>query len=1174
MTAQKVIPTPNQWKAISDLDSHLAITAGAGAGKTWVLTERYAAMLAGRPLVDPPRGFEPPPKRKPCRPREIVAITFTREAATEMKTRIRRRLLDWQREEPEQSRLIEQHMEELEDAVVSTIHGFCGELIRTFPLQAGVDPQFQVIEPDESRDLLEESIRAILDRGVNEEDEAVLRLLQQIPYEQLVGEWLDFYPALREYSEDFIGISQRSISRLQGGLEKLPDLIERFRSYLSRLLAVDAEELPDKPKLALQLLQKKWLERWEKVWENWISSDLYYTEEVFEIFHYLQDNVWGTSKIIREYMEPLREALNEIQKNMSSHELEQVLMDTGNVLTRIHHDYEARKFSAGCLDFTDLQSKAVSLIDHAKVQESLQHRIKYLMVDEFQDTNPVQFHLLKKMMNVLPDLRVFIVGDSKQSIYRFRGADVELFIRSQRMIREKQGKVINLEENYRSQASVISTVNHVFHRVMHPPDVEGLPLYSSVYDFAMKSTQPDHHHSAKVEMLHVGTKSVQDEARAIALRIQQMTELEERIPFQDKEGVRLRHVRYGDIAVLFSSTNHVPVFEQAFQSAGIPYYVVGSRNFFRRQEIWDIFELMQTLNREDDVLSLIAVLRSPFFQLSDETLYWLGHGKKLLEFWNGDGDEVLKDIIEEKERQKLIHARQKLSKWRGLSREETPYVLLNRILEETGYEQILFMMPSGTQRVGNVRKFVQLVAEKEKQGYVTLRKLVPYLRRLIDRGADEEEAQVESADSNVVKIMTIHKSKGLEFPVVFLPNLQKTFHMKYSRFSFDPELGMSISLDHEDYKKMGIAAAIKERERDKDREEEKRKLYVGMTRARDLLVLSCASPIPKSKTVYDLDRSNWWSWLVYAMANGQIQGIQESLQEFPVSIHYRYVEDPEQMIDTREDRVNLKQSDEDSDIPVTFPQKEPEWFRLDRKELRFIHPPTMTVSEILKNEYESKNEQRDIDEILNEDIARERLDSNRMEDFDYGESPVLQYLNNVPSREGLSAAEKGTLIHLILEHWPIRGEEDSAQCEKRIRQIIHNKLIEWGRFDTDLDEAVKQISPHLNTIRGARFLKEAAASPRVWRELPFLYKEKGQRDQEHPDRLISGTIDLVYQIEDGKAVVVDYKTNDISKRSVHELTRFYQRQLDLYADVVERVLGLDVSRKVLFFTDSGDEVEL
>ncbi|MBO8171418.1 MAG: UvrD-helicase domain-containing protein [Bacillaceae bacterium] len=1148
-----VTPTPNQWKAISDLDSHLAITAGAGAGKTWVLTERYAAMLAGRPLVNAPEGFSMPARRPPSRPSEIVAITFTREAATEMKTRIRKRLRDWQDEEPDQAALIERHMEELEDAVITTIHGFCSELIRMFPLQAETDPDFKLVEPEDSQVLLEESIRRVLDEGLSGEDETVIRLLQSIPYETLVAEWMQFYPSIREYTEDFESVARRTVARMQEAVKKVPPMVERFEPYLNRLLRVDPEELPAKPQAALRRLQKKWEDGWNRVWEAWTSSDFYYTEDVFEIFNYLRDSRWGKSKKIMEYLEPIHESLDTLLKHISAHELEQAILDTGTCLARVHAVYEQRKKKENVLDFTDLQTKAAALMDNPGVQKELKNKFKYLMVDEFQDTNPVQFRLITQMMQILPDLRLFIVGDSKQSIYRFRGADVELFLKSQQRIQKEQGKVINLEENFRSQSSVITTVNQVFSKVMHLPETEGLPLYSSVYDFPMKATQPDYHHHANIELLHVGSKSVEDEAAAVARRIRELTE-EERIPVETDNGMELRRVRYGDVALLFSSTGRVPVFEKALQREGIPYYILGSRNFFRRQEIWDLYELLHYLVREDDARSLMAVLRSPLFQLSDETLFLLGQDGQLLDNWtSGHIPPEVGGI----ERNRLLDARRLLDEWRDRARTVTPYGLLREIIQTTGYEQVLFMMPSGAQRVGNVRKFLELLGEKEKQGYTTVRRVVPYLKRLIESGADEEEAQVENADSDVVKIMTIHKSKGLEFPVVILPNLQKRFNMQMSRFAFDPELGLSVSLDGENFRHLGITADIREREKDKEREEEKRKLYVGMTRARDHLILSCASPIPKTRTVYDMNRATWWSWLVYAMADGEIQQIEENLQSFPVPVQYQYL-DEIRLEEASASNEEAAEADGDKANPFAglksvVPDDPPEGMVFDRETVEANMLQLTSVSEIVK---EKKGEAIPPDELeRNEDSDR----------------PFAYHLHRSdaadgPARDGLSAAERGTLVHAVLERWPFDGDQIRSE---QVARIVHKKLVESGRFDLDPEPVLKEVHRHLNRIPGSRLLDELKHAERIWRELPFVI-----RDPEKTNRLINGTIDLIYQLPGQKAVVVDYKTNDTDRHAITDMVDYYREQLDLYAEVVEQVLNLKVDRRILFFTHSGDEVEV
>jgi ATP-dependent helicase/nuclease subunit A len=876
-------PTLAQWKAIVELDKHLSVSAGAGAGKTWVLTERYTTMLAGRPLGLPPEEIEEAASasaegaadgvvaQSPARPANIVAITFTKEAAGEMKARIRERLNRWKGEaSADMQREIGLLKEEVERATITTIHGYCSELLREFPLEAGIDPQFYVLEESEARFWLDESVREVLDGGLNDGDEQVIRLVDEFGYEALVGELMRFYPGLREQTERFAEVAAQTEARLAALTHEMPGQVVELERLLAAIVSVDLSKKDTSKgsagraaRLAAEMPAVR------EVLERWRESGWRWQAELPELLDGLVSG-WGTLiKELKEDVNGMKACVARLRGMLVPDGMIAAVQDVCALLEKVHATYSDRKAGELAVDFTDLQNRAVRLLEHPAVRRWQRERLRFLMVDEFQDTNPVQKRLLDALGEGNDRLRLFVVGDAKQSIYRFRGADLEVFLQTQAEVQARDGEHLSLAHNFRTQGPVIQFVNRLFARLMA----------DSVGYEPMVHTRVAAHEESMVEILHLmpqgdSMESRLQEAQAIAHRIKEMVGQEQLVPTADG----LRAVEYRDITLLFSAMTNVGLYEHALQQEGIPYYIVGSRHFFRRQEVIDLVLLLQAVVDARDPLALIGTLRSPLFGVSDEALYWLGaagvfSGQMRGDWQERDGWEKLAGD----DRERLARAQRFLRAWRQEKSFRTAGELLAAVLEETGYEQALLLSFGGRQKVGNVRKFVELAFEQppERAG------VLPFLQRitrLIEEGIDEEDAQVESDRSDVVRIMTVHKSKGLEFPVVILPDMGREANLRRDgKFQYAPDYGLAVSFaENEAWNDYGFGPQMREAERQKALEEERRKLYVAMTRARDYLLLVGTREEPKSGMT--LESSRWFDWLVAAMADGSLAGMEAAVQ--------------------------------------------------------------------------------------------------------------------------------------------------------------------------------------------------------------------------------------------------------------------------------------------------------
>ncbi|ARU61607.1 hypothetical protein CBW65_11730 [Tumebacillus avium] len=1158
-------PTKEQWTAIREVEKDLSVSAGAGAGKTWVLTERYTAMLAGRPMVLPPLELEAEELHRepgtPARPYQIVAITFTKEAAAEMKARIRERLNRWKRTAaPDEQRLIGQLKEEVERAAITTIHGFCSDLLRQYPIEAGVDPQFRVLEESEARMALDDVLREVLDAGLAAEDGAVIRLVTEYGYEQLVEHLGRFYQSVREQTEDFHGMAQHSLAKLNELSNGLEMDVQLLTACLARLSAIDLSQKDTSKGSAKRgaELQAAY-PAIASTLEAWQASGLRYQAEVAELLSGLL-NGWGVLvKELKADVNDLKAIIGRIVGQLVPGGMLDVVQDASAVLQLVHQSFTERKRQERGVDFTDLQNRAVQLLQHPVVGKAIAGRLRFLMVDEFQDTNPVQKGLLDALTASNPDLKLFVVGDAKQSIYRFRGADLEVFLATQAEVLTRDGEHVPLAHNFRTQQPVIDFVNRLFERLM-PVQADG-PRYATQYE-PMVATRPPAHDRHMVEILHLSAaedaaKSKLKEAQAIARRIQEMVGQELLVP--GEEG--LRPVQYRDVTLLFSAMTHLSYYEYALQEQGIPYYIIGSRHFFRRQEVWDLVQLLQAVVDERDVIALIGALRSPLFGVSDEALYWLGKpGLQRSQFSHSENwPRIAGD-----DQEKLQRAERLLAAWRSEKAFLTAGELLSRILEQTGYEQALLLTFGGNQKVGNVRKLLELAHEQapERAGVLPF---LQYLQLMVDESVDEADAQVESDQSDVVKIMTVHKSKGLEFPIVILPDMAREFNVRSEgKFRYDPAYGLVPTFtEHESWNDMGYAPKLREIDRSKAVEEERRKLYVAMTRARDYLLLVATREAPKKAMT--LDNSRWFDWLVATIADGDLSKMAGTLlAEWPeVKWSSETAGDsPEPMLPTQPKK---------HDPTAVLTEITAAW--------REVAAAGAGAMEHLTNQMPPLHHAFPFTQPLQPDSTQGILLSvsalltylacPRQYYYRYGlrlpeltdEEPQSQpeqiMAPDERDRTQLAATERGTLVHRVLEWLQEPAEADD---------LIRRALAEQSIVGQEAEQHLPALRADVNTYLQSPLFREVQSAAETKSELMFRLT-LGPHE-------ITGVLDKVIRKADDTAVVIDYKTNRITQRSIQKTTEHYTPQLQLYTLVAKHLLNWNVARSVLYFTALGTESQV
>ncbi|MCH7753470.1 MAG: UvrD-helicase domain-containing protein, partial [Planctomycetes bacterium] len=580
-----------------------------------------------------------------------------------------------------------------------------------------------------------------------------------------------------------------------------------------------------------------------------------------------------TCTAVRKLLEksPLRRQLQE------EHLLEAAAtgLDLLHVVADAASCYEAAKQDQNVLEFDDLLVRAHRLLTdpaHRGLRKSLVGNTRLLMVDEFQDTDPLQVAIVKAFCgDDWARQGLFVVGDHKQSIYRFRGAEPR--VSSELRASLPAENRLSLTTNFRSQPAILDFVNGLFHGTfaenyepLRPSRPQATPTPAVEFVWAVGEGDPDDQSSSR----HGPKQRARTrEARFIARRLAQLIDSGEPIvsdsgrngePGEIGEPPRLRPLELGDIAILMRSLSDVPIYEDALRQHGLDYYLAGGHAFYAQQEIYDVLHLLRAIASPADELSLAGALRSPIFALQDETLYWLVEQHGSLNA--GLLAEELPSQLSPDERTKLQRAAATLRRLRAGKDRLLVAQLLNLAWELTGYDAALLCEFLGERKLANVRKLVEQARAIDRTRPGDLVGFITQLSEFVVR-APKEPLAATRAEGNVIRIMTIHNAKGLEFPLVVVPDLDRKTRSEASNPVFDERLGPLVPAAAE---KATVGLDLyRSTQRDEDLEERKRLLYVACTRAADYLILS--------SSVDDLDkpRSDWLRLLAerFDLHNGE-----------------------------------------------------------------------------------------------------------------------------------------------------------------------------------------------------------------------------------------------------------------------------------------------------------------
>ncbi len=1102
--------TDDQRRAVETEGVDLCVVAGAGTGKTRVLTERIVHRVV----------------RRGADLRRMLAITFTEKAAAEMKSRLAAALEKAGRPSAR---------EEVEAAAISTIHAFCARLLREHAVEAGVDPQFGVLDEIASdarqRDALDAWTADLFARDPSAFDE-IAQLPGEDPAETLLELWrtaresgrglaefLATPPGLPSRAETLAAIREDLEEAVAAGAGATKATSSKVDAAAAALRAFPPDDAPPATLgAAVAALRGAFTLQVAPAVKPWLA------------------NVRGNcdtllAQLAEESRAPLRARV-------------------GGAVVRVGVRYAEGKGGGRELDFVDLERRAVALLEsRADVRESVRDRWGEVLVDEFQDVNPLQARLVDL---VRAERGLFVVGDPKQSIYGFRGSDVEVFHerRAQVAAQGAEGNAsgeVTLASSFRSRAGVLGVVNHLFAK-----DFDlGVPLVAA-REFAPRE-------SPCAELFVVAADGAQDgreaEAAWIAERIVALVEGDAALRVArptDAEPLAERRATFGDVAVLLRAMTNVKLLERALTARDVPYLVLKGRGFFEAREVVDLANLLACVDNPRDDLTLAAVLRSPACGLSDDALFLLCEARAkeraLADVIDGDAPARLGP----KDRAALARFVAAWRELRAMRASEPVSALVDRALTSTRLETLALARPNGRQRAANLRKVRALARSADSNGRGDLRTFLRSVGELRAREVRETEAPVSGGAAGAVSLMTVHAAKGLEFPIVFVPDLGREEGGVRSQVTSHARLGLGLKGHFEggpfEEVKPWAFAKIEEANAARERAEAARLFYVAVTRAEEHLVLTT------SVTARNAKARPWWDRVASAL--GVTGGAEEAAIVAPgVLVHAAADAEVAPRPGTRTlfHRVAQEISRGHVDASAAGPESVAEAAALVAEAMRTIPAVegtlfSATVSGLVAfarcpQEFRLRHVVG-APESLAGAISADELapDSPRPGDDDEWGVP-------------LSARALGRAVHLALERLVPEFKDDVAS-------VVRDALaVESGGAAPDPAD-VERLS---NWVRGF-------AASDLGREVRALPRESVRREQallfNAGRTVVRGQMDLVYRGAGGW-VVVDYKAGgaDVVRDD-------YVTQMRLYAFGLAAITGEPPARLVLFSLPDSRAVDV
>ena len=1207
--------TKEQKRAIEEKGNNILVAAAAGSGKTTVLVERVIQKII-KDRIDIDR---------------LLIVTFTNAAASEMRERILNALYKEIDKNPTDIHLQKQIVL-LNKANICTIDAFCLEIIKNNFFEIGISSNFRIADNIELELLKQEAMEDLFEKLYLDRDkkfeklidiyagykgdetlkELIFKIYDNIQSNPFQYEWLDekieYFNVKKHIEEDF--------SKSKWGKV----LIENYRNEI-------IDEINSLKVIKNRLQNYTELEKYYNVINNDIDglndvkNSLNNWDEAYNVSNNLKFKTWPTDKKVtmdlkdeaKSARDIIKEKYNKITKKtfiynskeayQDIYEMYDILKNLGDLVVKFAKCFEEKKLEKNIMDFGDIEHNALKILIKkdkngnyipSEIAEKLKDKFEEIAIDEYQDSNLIQEYILT---SISKGNNIFMVGDVKQSIYKFRQARPELFLEKYETysndISENgiKGVKIQLFKNFRSRKSVIDLTNLLFDNIMSKKlgDIE-YTKQEYLNFVANFQDSEDNKNKAELHIIDLKNSQKEDEsiyeddiyededkleenkklekpeieAKYVAGEIKRIIDSEYKI--YDKN-VGYRNIQYKDIVILLRATSMVSnIYEKELYDIGIPVYSDTGEDYLETLEIQRIISLLKIIDNPYQDIPLLTVLRSPIFDFSDEELTTIRLVNRENYFYKTMEEAIENNSLEDSTKNKIKNLISSIEKWR----EEEKYLKLNeliwKIYIDTGYYSYVGLTKNGELKQANLKLLFEKAKDYEKISFKGLFNFVKYIEKIKKSNADMNSAKIIGENENVVRIMSIHKSKGLEFPVVFLCRSDKNINMRSlnENILLDQDLGIGPKyINYERKIEYNTAAreAVRLKSKNESISEEMRILYVALTRAKEKLIIvgiknDYEKDIDNKKEllkIYEKEQNNKINHLLVQKYTSYLDWL-----ELMYLNNIQNINDYLEMKIINEDEINIELEQKNEEYRLEF-SKDKELNKLDETlnwEYKYILDtlvPSKTSVTKIKKLINLENKDK-----LEKIIAIDDNENNN----------ALEIKPEFMKDEKITQAQKGTIIHLCLQKLDLKRNYNMSDIVDLINKLEYQNIItNQERKSININKIKNFVdSEFAERIRNAKFIEK---------EKPFYTYVKAKdiyNNSSEENILVQGIIDLYFIEKNGNVVLVDYKTDYVTNEN--ELIEKYKTQLELYKNALEKSLNKKIKDTFIYSVYLGKEIKI
>lgn len=1216
--------TNEQLQAIQEKNSNILVAAAAGSGKTAVLVERII-----HKIIDEQMDID-----------KILVVTFTNAAASEMRERILEAIYKKLEENPENVHLQRQIIL-LNKASICTIHSFCLDVIHNHFYEIDLPSNFKIADTAEIDLLKQEVLDDLFEQKYTENDKNFIELLEN--YTNYRGDEALQELVLKIYK--FIQSSPFPIKWLQEKLEllKIKDK-DISQTIWGKLIIQTVDDDIQESIMQLEVTKSKMAlypemtKFYQTISEDIINlQDLQKYNSWDELYIKLLNFNFSKWPVDKKVINDLKEDSKAIRDKVKKHIKEKtakllscsqeqavkdlkiitpILEKLSNLVTEFTKNFAEKKKEKNCIDFNDIEHFALKILldennNPTEVAKKYKEKFEEIAIDEYQDSNLVQEAILT---SISKGNNIFMVGDVKQSIYKFRQARPELFLQKYDEYKNKEEKAqednlkIQLFRNFRSRQNILNITNLVFESIMSKelgdinyneneylnyganyPEPEEIKNYAGIAELDIIDLKEDESITAfEGEEDEEEQERVEDdvlEAKFVANKIQELLNSNYMV-FDKKQGYR--KIRPKDIVILLRATSNLsPIYEKELSDLELPVFSDTSGTYLDTVEIQTILSVLKIIDNPLQDIPLVVVLRSSICNFTDNDLITIRLTDRNCNFYEAliktrlicDGD--LKNKIES--------FLEKLEKWKSISQYMPLDEFIWQIYLDTGYYQYVGLLPNGAMRQANLKTLFEKAKQYEKASFKGLFNFIQFIDKLKKQNGDLASAKLIGENEDVIRIMSIHKSKGLEFPVVFLCNSHKKFNMQDLNDNIllhqDIGFGPTIMDTTRKIKYSSIAKdAIKLKMKQETLSEEQRILYVALTRAKEKLYITGRS---KDFTKYVQDKNKVLE--MYESENIKLDAkLMKKANSYLDWIMYVYLFNQGRTITLKGESYKLSDI-----ITLNVSNKKDLLKALAKEEVVEQIDLKEKIEQILKNksDEENKKSEQALKELLEwkydyivdttlptkSSVTKIKQEKIKLEEILKGiESEEVEYKKSYTPKfmqedKKISSAEKGTLVHLCIQRLDERKDYELKDIQNMILNLVEKEIITQNEADAIDVNLIYQYTK-------SQLFEELRQAKEVHKEQPFYINIPAkdvvsEAENSKKNILVQGIIDLYYIDKNDNLVLIDFKTDYISNEpnAKEKILDKYKVQLEIYKTALEQALNRKTSKTALCLVKSEYE---